>query len=82
MAPELETLDQLQCSDMPVTVIRRLFPSDERYLAACTAMLAAAEIRLEVNGSEASPHEWEGVLKDPPIAAVMCITEKGLRRIQ
>ena len=32
MSPELETLDQLLGGDLPLTVIRKLFPDAERFV--------------------------------------------------
>ena len=63
MSPELETLDQLQCSDMPIGVIRGLYPNPNRFVAASVAMLRAGEIRLTVDSEPVPPHEWDRELE-------------------
>ena len=81
MSPELETLDQLQGGDMPVALVRRLYPSEGEYLKAVLAMIVAGEIRLAVDGADV-PH-WQRfeILRNPPPGTLLAITEKGCRRM-
>ncbi|AMV37881.1 hypothetical protein [Planctomyces sp. SH-PL62] len=86
MSPELETLDQLLCGDMPLAVIRELFDDGERFARAVAAMLHAGELRLHLNGDEAPYWRWPEVLAAArdriyPADARLDIAEAGVRRI-
>jgi hypothetical protein len=63
MSPELETLDQLLGGDLPLPVIRDLFPDGGRFARAITAMLDAGEVRLLAqDGTEGPRWQWREVL--------------------
>lgn len=63
MSPELETLDQLAGGDLPLTVIRTLFPDGGRFARAIMAMLEGGEVRLlDPDGAVVPPWRWREVL--------------------
>jgi hypothetical protein len=77
MSPELETLDQLSGGDLPLTVIRGLFPDEERCTRAILAMLKAGELRLWTE-VEVPRYRWRDALSGE---GRLSITDAGLRRI-
>ena len=82
MSPELGTLGQLLGGDLPLTVIRRLFPDRERFVGAVVAMLGAGEVRLLDADRRVIPRwRWRDVLLAEPDIARLEITELGIRRI-
>jgi len=82
MSPELETLDQLMADDLPVSVIRSLYPNEDRFLRAIEAMLDAGEIRLlDANNAEVPKWRRREVLTQQADTARLSLTELGARRI-
>ena len=83
MSPELETLDQLLCSDLPVFVIRKLYDDDTQFRSAILAMLSAGEIRLLTNDRVELPKwEWSTALDSRTDSLRLQITETGAHRIR
>jgi len=84
MSPELDTLDQLCGDDMPVTVIRQLFDSDDHFRRAILAMLHEREVLLLGPDGFEVPH-WERrpLLSDATrwVDHRLSITASGARRI-
>ena len=63
MCLELETLDQLSGSDMPLTIIRGLFDDQSHFYRAIIAMLQAGEVRLfETDGNDIAQWRWREIL--------------------
>jgi hypothetical protein len=46
MSPELETLDQLLGGDLPLSVVRQFFPSDDHFTCGLHSLLNGREIEL------------------------------------
>lgn len=66
LSPELQTLDQLECSDLPVEVIRGLDESEDHFLRAVVAMLRGGQIRVRTHGGDELPEwEWNTLLSEP-----------------
>ena len=49
MSPELETLDQLLSGDLPLSVVRIVYPDDERFILGVLGLLSDGEIQLFEN---------------------------------
>jgi hypothetical protein len=86
MSPELETLDQLQGSDMPVKTIRSLFPTDDKFLHSIKAMLASGEIQLLENGVSIPQWRFQDCLAaalspENTNSITLSITKNGAKRI-
>jgi hypothetical protein len=45
-SPEMETLDQLLGGEMPLSIIRRLYDSDESFVRGTLALLQNGDVRL------------------------------------
>lgn len=83
MSPELETLDQLLGGDLPASVIRKLFPDNERFMTAMRAMLTAGELRLmATDGTEIPRWKWSDALASRVDFVRLAITDVGARRIE
>jgi hypothetical protein len=84
MSPELDTLDQLTGSDMPLSVIRAIFADDARFVRAIQQMLAKGEVRLlSIEGLELPAWQWHYVLSDSEKVSDyrLSITERGGQRM-
>lgn len=57
MSPELDVLDQLLGTDLPLDLIAKLFPDAERCRRAIQAMLMEGQIRI-VDSEGAAIPEW------------------------
>lgn len=68
VSPELETLDQLAGGDMPLPVIRGLYPDDAHFVGGLSSLLHAGEVRLvATDGTELPRWRWREVLADPAV---------------
>ena len=56
-SPELETLDQLLGGDMPLSVIRRAWPDDARFLVGVKALVLARDVLLLAHDGAEVP-QW------------------------
>jgi hypothetical protein len=81
MSPELETLDQLLGGDLPIGIIRSLYPSGESFVVAIIQMLRAGEVRLITAGGEVPQRQWNSTLLNDGAHAWLSITPKGTQRI-
>jgi len=84
VSPELETLDELLGGDLPLPLIRGLYPDDARFARGLSGLLHAGEIRLVVeDGAELPGWRWREVLADPVtwLGLQVSLTPAGARRI-
>lgn len=84
MSPELEALDQLSGGDLPLPVVRGLFPDAARFARGLSALLAAGEVRLvAADGTEVRDWQWGHVLAEIDAApgCRVSLTQIGARRI-
>jgi hypothetical protein len=59
MSLELETLDQLLGGDLPLSVIRGLYPDDKSFVVAIHALLCCGDVRLfSVDGADVPAWRW------------------------
>jgi hypothetical protein len=58
MSLELETLDQLLGGDMPLAVIRGLYPDDETFAVGIHALLRNGDVRLFCEETEVPQWRW------------------------
>lgn len=87
MSPELETLDQLQGGELPLLVVRKLYPSDTAFFQGIAGLLAGGDIRLLDDESEIPEWRWNRLLEATHVRQELyllriCITEQGTRRIR
>ena len=83
MSPELETLDQLVGGDLPLRVVRGLYPDDAQFSRGLSGLLHAGEVRLVEDGVDLPQWRWREVLADPgawPNVQVR-LTPAGARRV-
>ena len=85
MSLELETLDQLLGGQMPVAVIRLIFPSDERFQQAMLGLLAGGDIELVDGGNLAQklghrpqPAREAAALVETLARAVHALHQRGI----
>lgn len=87
MSTELETLDQLLGGDLPLRVIRGLYPDAESFTNAIHAMLRAGDVQLLSEGkAEVPPWQWREFFVPgrglPELSQFrLALTEQGMRRI-
>ena len=83
MSPELETLDQLQGGDMPLAVIRHVYPDAARFARGLGGLLATGEVRLvAADGTAVPAWRWREVLAADPLPDVaVSLTPAGAHRI-
>lgn len=86
-SPELDTLDQLQGGDMPLSVVRRIYLDDVGFARSIHALLRGGDIRLFKKPAEAIPSwQWrelfeEGKWRDASSDLWVDLTELGARRV-
>jgi hypothetical protein len=87
MTPELETLDQLQGSDLPLEIILRLFPDAEAFRRGVMGLIACGDVRLMTVGGIEVP-TWrnrelfvDGIVMQEMRNLKLSITERGVGRI-
>ena len=82
MSLELETLDQLLGGDMPLAVIRGLYPDDKTFTVGIHALLRNGDVRLFCEGKEVPQWRWRelfqacGVTEEMPRLRLE-ITDQG-----
>ena len=86
MSPELATLDELLCEDLPLAVVRGLFDDGDRFVRAVSAMLETGEVCLYVDDDEVPRWERREALAaardgKETAGARLAIAEAGVRRI-
>ena len=64
-SPEMETLDQLLGGDMPLTVIRGIYPDEASFLRGVLALLSSGDVRLLTqDNSETPPWRWRELFEE------------------
>jgi len=82
MSPELETLNQLEGGDLPLTVIHGLYPDSTAFRRGVHGLLNCGEVQLMEDGSEVPQWRWRGLFDDGEVmerlgAVTLSITERG-----
>jgi hypothetical protein len=84
-SPELETLDQLLGGDMPLAVVRKLFPTADSFVRGVTGLLSGGDVRLvDCDGQELPRWRWREVLDETSAISTgvrLGLTEQGARKI-
>ncbi len=87
MSPELDTLDQLQGGNMPLSVVRLVYPDDQRFASSIHAMLVCGDVSLRDERGELIPSwRWrelfsDGVWIGDQSRLSLELTEQGSQRI-
>jgi len=81
MSPELETLDQLQGGDMPLSVIRQVYPDQSRFARGMLGLLGAGEVQLLENAVEVPKWRWNAILNGDLVGFTVSLTNAGAARI-
>lgn len=84
MSREIETLDQLLCGDLPLQVIRGLYPDDKTFAVAIHALLRNGDVRLLSDGAEVPQWRWRDLFEAGAVTEEMPrlrldITDQGVR---
>lgn len=88
MSPELDTLDQLLGSDLPLMVVRQLYPDGHAFVRGVLGLLSGGDVNLlTADRSVAPAWRWKKLLtanKTTRGVADMrlSITDQGARRIR
>lgn len=88
MSPELETLDQLQGSELPLAAIRAIYPDAEAFRRGVLALLSSGEVCLLGVDRVAVPSwRWRELFADEAVTDELerlkvKITDKGIQRIR
>ena len=85
-SPETETLDQLLGGDLPLTVIRGLYPDDAAFLRGVLGLLNSGEVRLFGAGKPDVPSWYwrelfQGKILDQLDKFRLDLTQQGVKRI-
>lgn len=87
MSPELETLDQLLSGELPLTLIRRVYPNDEAFLHGVLGLLEAGDVcLLAADKTDVARWRWrelflEGAVMQELNDLQLQVTGQGIRRI-
>lgn len=86
MSPELETLDQLLGGDLPLSVIRNLYPSSEGFQRGILGLLFSGDVLLLPSDKTAlARRSWRDKLErfvdKPNCSYYLRITSQGVNRI-
>jgi hypothetical protein len=87
MTPELETLDQLVGGDLPLKIIRGLYPDAEAFRRGVLGLLSCGDVLLlMIDRTEVPKWRWrelfvEGMVMDELGNMRLTITDQGARRI-
>jgi len=86
-APELETLDQLLGSDMPLTVIAKLYASAEAFCKGVLGLLSCGDVLLlDADGNPVPTWRWREILAPSPEAEQLGhfqlrVTPQGAKKV-
>lgn len=85
MSPELETLDQLLGGDLPLQVIRGLYPDAKAFSGGVLALLRNGDVQLLLDGTEVPRWRWRALFEAGEVNQEMprlrlTITDQGARR--
>ena len=85
-SPEMETLDQLLGGDQKLSVIRRLFQSDERFTEGISGLLRDGDAVLLADGVAVPAWKVRELLRGAAILPsladyILRITDKGARKV-
>ncbi len=86
MSPELDTLDQLG-SDLPLTVIRQLYPDGHAFVQGILGLLSGGDVNLLTADQSVVPAwQWKKLLTENKITGELAnirlsITDQDARRI-
>ncbi|HTD21075.1 MAG TPA: hypothetical protein VK738_00310 [Terriglobales bacterium] len=84
---ELETLDQLLGGDLPLTLIRELYPNAQAFMQGTFGLLSNGDVRLlTIDEAEVPKWRWRelfvnGVVMNELENMKLKITDKGAKRI-
>lgn len=86
MSPERETLDQLLGGDMPLKIIRRLYPDDTAFADGIQGLLRNGDVRLLSEGAEVPQYRWRDLFEVGGDARELArlelsLTEQGARLV-
>jgi hypothetical protein len=87
MTPELETLDQLLGGDLPLRVIRDLYPDADRFKRGVLGLLSCGDVRLlDTDKSEVPAWRWRELFAEGAVVSdlewlKLSITTQGARRV-
>ena len=83
-SPEMGTLDQLLGGDMPLKVIRAIFPSAAGFSRGIVGLLASRDVRLLQDSVEVPEWRWRTLFADGADIAdtlILSLTESGAKKI-
>ena len=86
MSAELETLDQLLGGDMPLQIIRGVYPDDKTFAIGIHALLRNGDVRLFFQGTEVPQWRWRALFEAGEVTFEiakfkLALTSQGARRI-
>jgi hypothetical protein len=86
MSSELETLDQIVESPLPLAVVRRFYSDDGTFAVGIHALLRNGDVRLTSGGVEVPSWRWRelfeaGAVYEETSRFRLEITDKGIRTL-
>jgi hypothetical protein len=87
MSLELETLDQLLGGDLPLAVVRGLYPDDQTFAQVIHALVRGLDVRLlTIDGRIVPRWQWRGLFVEMRVLHRLpqfrlSITEQGARKV-
>ena len=78
MSPELETLDQLICGDMPLMAIRHVYPDPAAFLRGIHGLLKCGDVLLFWRWRDLFDN---GAVLESPDGMTLSMTEQGAKRV-
>lgn len=82
MSPELETLDQLLSDNMPLAMIRSVYPDDAQFFRGMRGLLVNGDVRLLQQGMEVPSWRRDEVLRGEWANVMVTLTDAGATRIE
>ena len=79
MSPEPETLDQLLGGDLPLGVIRGLYPNADAFSKGVLGLLTCGDVKLIFAGVDVPRWQWAQFLANPTPTdgPIMSLTDQG-----
>jgi hypothetical protein len=87
MSPELETLDQLQAGDLPLAIVRKVYPDTETFSRGILGLLSSGDVSLFTTDDMEVPRwRWRELFVDGAVMSELdrlklAITDQGAHRI-
>jgi hypothetical protein len=85
-SPEMEALDQLLSGDQKLSVIRHVFPSDQRFVQGIAGLLRDGDVMLFAEGTEVPEWKVQALFREGEVLSsldhyALHLTDKGAHKV-